>query len=224
MPIGRPKLADAQEPPRHADGPGIRLEFAPSENFRISKKNPLARLCGLYKFSGAIRMSKNYWDHPDAEPWDSDAPGAVWDFLESTKHKHMTNLQIDDVLGFGALLRAAAVERKNDLLAEKYDPTDKIASTEADALTLTTAETQAKAAKLVSDDKAAAAEKLKQKLYTELSTWCDAMAGSLGKTTPKGKAMLAIRSKLTGSRRKKANNAAKKQAKQQDKTDSTKTS
>ena len=158
-------------------------------------------------------MSKNYWDHPDAEPWDSEAPGAVWDFLESTKLKKMTNLQIDDVLGFGALLRAAATEHKDDMIAKKYDPTDKIASTEADALTLTTAKAQAKSAQMAADEKVTAAETLKQNLYTELSTWCDTMAGALGKTKPKGRAILAIRSKLSGSRRKKANNAAAKQAK-----------
>jgi hypothetical protein len=146
-----------------------------------------------------IQMSKqNTWDDPDGEPWDSDAPEAVWDFVPKTKYTKMTSLQIDDVLGFGELLRAAATENKTDLIAAKYDPTDRIASTDADGQDLGTAKTQAKTAQLAADQKATDAEALKQSYYTDLSSFCDTMAGALGKTTPKGKAILAIRANLKG--------------------------
>ena len=144
-------------------------------------------------------MSKqNTWDDPSGELWDSDAPEAVWDFVPPTKHNKMTNLQIDDVIGFGELLRAAANENKADLITAKYDPTDKIASTDADAADLNTAKAQAKTAQLAANDKVAAAETLKQSYYSNLSSWCDAMAGALGKATPKGKSILAIRANLKG--------------------------
>lgn len=149
--------------------------------------------------SRRIQMSKqNTWDDPDGELWDSDAPEAVWDFVPPTKHIKMTNLQIDDVIGFGELLRAAANENKTALIAADYDPTAKIAATDADATELNTAKAQAKTAQLAATQKVADADALKQDYYASLSSWCDAMAGALGKTTPKGKAILALRANLKG--------------------------
>ena len=54
-----------------------------------------------------VSKNNNTWDDPDGEPWDSDAPGAVWDFVPPTRKANTVKLQVDDVLGFGALLRAA---------------------------------------------------------------------------------------------------------------------
>ncbi len=42
------------------------------------------------------------------------------------------------------------------------------------------------------------AEAAKQEFYSDLSNWCDLMATTLGKTTPAGKRMLAIRADLRG--------------------------
>lgn len=137
------------------------------------------------------------WDDPAGPLWDSDAPDDVWDFILQRK-KHRMNLQIDDVLGFGMLLRAAATENMATLVAAKYDPTDVIASTAADATALGTAKAQAKAAQMAATDKVNAADALKDAHYTELSSMCDTMAGAVGKTTPLGKSFLKIRSNLKG--------------------------
>ena len=144
-------------------------------------------------------MSNN-WDDPDAPLWDEDSPLAFWDLdPQQGKKKRMTNLQIDDVLGFGALLRAAANEHKAQLIAKEYDPTAKIAATNTQATALGDAKAQAKTAEMTASVKVKAAEDLKQTHYDALSSWTDMMAGTLGKTTPEGKAILAIRANLKGS-------------------------
>ena len=110
----------------------------------------------------------------------------------------MTNLQIDDVLGFGNLLRAAASEHKAKMVANDYDPTAKIASTNTTSGTLSDKKTQAKTAQIEATRKVHEAEDLKQSYYEDLSSWCETMAGAVGKGTPEGKAILAIRARLSG--------------------------
>ena len=110
----------------------------------------------------------------------------------------MKSLQIDDVLGFGSLLRAAASEYKTKLVANDYDPTAKIASTASDGTALGTAKAQTKIARDAAEAKTAATDALKSDYYDTLTSWCDTMAGALGKTTAEGKAVLAIRANLSG--------------------------
>ncbi|MBI5684526.1 MAG: hypothetical protein HZC54_05570 [Verrucomicrobia bacterium] len=110
----------------------------------------------------------------------------------------MTNLQIDDVLGFGNLLRAAANEHKAKMVANDYDPTAKIASTTTTGNTLGDKKAQAKSAQIEATRKVDEAESLKQSYYDDLSSWCETMAGAVGKSTPEGKAILAIRANLKG--------------------------
>ena len=110
----------------------------------------------------------------------------------------MKSLQIDDVLGFGSLLRAAASEYKTKLVANDYDPTAKIASTASDGTALGTAKAQTKVARDAAEAKTAATDALKSDYYDTLTSWCDTMAGALGKTTAEGKAVLAIRANLSG--------------------------
>ena len=143
---------------------------------------------------------KKTWDDddPDALSWDEDSPEAVWDSAPKPQTSKMKSLQIDDVLGFGELLRAAANEYKTNLVANDYDPTAKIASTDADGTALGTAKAQTKIARDAAETKTAATDALKSDYYDKLSSWCDAMAGALGKTTPEGKAVLAIRANLKG--------------------------
>ena len=143
-------------------------------------------------------MNNNTWDDPEGELWDSDAPGAVWDLFLSKRKANTVKLQVDDVLGFGVLLRAAANEYKTKLIAEDYDPTAKIASTAADAAALGTAKAQTKIARDAAEKMTADTDALKSDHYASLSSFCDAMAGALGKTTPEGKAILAIRANLSG--------------------------
>lgn len=141
---------------------------------------------------------KKTWDDddPDALSWDEDIPGAVWDAAPQPQKHTMKSLQIDDVLGFGELLRAAASEYKTKLVANDYDPTAKIASTDADGSALGTAKTQTKIARDAAEAKTAETDALKSDYYDTLSSWCDTMAGALGKTTAEGKAILAIRANL----------------------------
>ena len=114
--------------------------------------------------------------------------------------KKMTNLQIDDVLGFGVLLRGAATEYKAKLLGAKspHDPTPMITDTAAAGEELgrqkAAAKTATDTAKRLNDT----AEGAKNDQYSVLSNWCDQMAGTLGKTTPEGKRILAIRANLKG--------------------------
>jgi len=110
----------------------------------------------------------------------------------------MTNLQIDDVLGFGSLLRAAATEKSAALVTAGFDPATRIASSTTDGTALSNAKAQAKTAQDAATAKVKTAEDLKQAYYDTQSSWCDAMAGALGKTTPEGKAILAIRANLKG--------------------------
>ena len=144
---------------------------------------------------------KNTWDDsdPDALTWDEESPLAVWDAAPQPQKTKMKSLQIDDVLGFGELLRAAANEYKTKLVANDYDPTAKITSTAADGTALGTAKAQTKIARDAAEAKTAATDTLKSDYYDALSSWCDTMAGALGKTTPEGKAVLAIRASLKGS-------------------------
>lgn len=111
----------------------------------------------------------------------------------------MKSLQIDDVLGFGELLRAAAGEYKTKLVANDYDPTAKIASTASDGTALGTAKAQTKIARDAAEKMTADTDAMKSDYYDVLSSWCDTMAGALGKTTAEGKAILAIRANLKGS-------------------------
>ena len=144
---------------------------------------------------------KKTWDDEDSDAllWDEDIPEAVWDSAPQPIKPKMKGLQIDDVLGFGELLRAAANEYKTKLMANDYDPTAKIAATDADGNALGTAKTQTKVARAAAEKMTADTDALKSDYYDALSSWCDTMAGALGKTTPEGKAVLAIRSSLKGS-------------------------
>ena len=118
----------------------------------------------------------------------------------------MTKLQIDDVLGFANLLRGAATEYKDKLLAAEnpHDPTATIAST----ITAGDDLGQKKAAAKIAVDAGiaanAVAENAKQAIYDALNNWCDLMAATLGKATPEGKRILAIRANLDPRPRKKA--------------------
>jgi len=141
----------------------------------------------------------NEWDDPAAPLWDSDLPEGVWDFILQPHHHKMTNLQIDDVLGFGTLLRAAANEHKAALIAKEADPTARIASSDTAGTALGAAKAVAKTAQMDATAKVKTAEDLKQGYYDSLSSWTDMMAGALGKTTPAGKSILAIRANLSGS-------------------------
>lgn len=144
---------------------------------------------------------KKIWDDddPDALVWDDERMDAVWDTAPLTSKKTMKSLQIDDVLGFGELLRAAANEYKTKLTAAGFDPMAKIASTATDGTALGTAKAQTKIARDAAEAKTAETDALKSDYYDVLSSWCDAMAGALGKTTAEGKAILAIRANLKGS-------------------------
>lgn len=112
----------------------------------------------------------------------------------------MANLQIDDVLGFGVLLRGAATEYKTKLLAAKspHDPTTMITDTAAEGEAVGKKKAEAKTAADEAERLTGVAEDAKSVLYTGLSSWCDQMAGTLGKTTPEGKRILAIRANLKG--------------------------
>lgn len=112
------------------------------------------------------------------------------------RKRRMTNLQIDDVLGFGNLLRAAANEHKAKMVANDYDPTARIASTATTSGTLGDKKLQAKTSQIEATRKVEEAENLKQSYYEDLSSWCETMAGAVGKGTPEGKAILAIRANL----------------------------
>ena len=136
------------------------------------------------------------WDDPNGPLWDDD--DAVWDFDPKRRRVKMTKLQIDDVLGFGSLLRAAATEHKAALIAKEYDPTAKIASTATASGALSDSKAQAKTAHIAAEAKTKVTEDLKQAYYDSLTSWCDMLAGTLGKSTPEGKAILAIRANLTG--------------------------
>ena len=111
----------------------------------------------------------------------------------------MTNLQMDDVLGFGELLRAAATQYKDKMIAKDYDPTNKIAASKADGEALAKDQREAKDAHKIAEAKTKVAEDHKQATYDSLSSWCDAMSGALGKTTDEGQAILDIRANLRGS-------------------------
>ena len=165
----------------------------------IRKKTTCAAFRAAH-FSPVPPAMKKTWDDddPDALLWDSESPQAVWDSAPQPQKRTMKSLQIDDVLGFGELLRAAANEYKTKLVANDYDPTAKIASTDAAGTALGTAKAQTKIARDAAETKTAATDALKSDYYDKLSSWCDAMAGALGKTTPEGKAVLAIRANLKG--------------------------
>ena len=140
------------------------------------------------------------WDDEDAPVWDSDEPGAVWDEEPPAKIriKRMTHLQYDDLLGFGGLLRGAANQYKVQLMAavNPHDPTAMIAST------ITAGEAVGKQrsdAKIAMDEAVrltAIAETGKQELYASLNNWCNLLASTLGKESPEGKRILAIRATL----------------------------
>lgn len=140
----------------------------------------------------------NTWDDPSGPVWDSLSPLALWDLLSTGKKGHMTNLQIDDVLGFGDLLRAAANEHKAKLIAKEYDPTAKIASTATASAALGTAKIQTKAKHDEAEAMTTSTDELKQSYYETLSSWCDMMAGALGKKSAEGSAILEIRANLAG--------------------------
>lgn len=108
----------------------------------------------------------------------------------------MTNLQIDDVLGFAKLLQAAAAQYK-DKMAD-YDPTNTSTTIGQKVESLTKDQSDAKQAHIEATRLTGVAEDNKQALYEKCSSWCEQMAGAVGKATPEGKAILAIRANLTG--------------------------
>jgi hypothetical protein len=96
------------------------------------------------------------------------------------------------------LLQGAAVQYKAKMVANDYDPTNRAAAVATSTDTLTGSKNSAANAQIEATRLTGIAEKQKQTLYTELSSWCDTMAGAVGKTTPEGKAILAIRANLSG--------------------------
>jgi hypothetical protein len=140
------------------------------------------------------------WDDEDGPLWDSEDPDDVWDDAPQPKVKKMTNLQIDDVLGLGELLRGAATEYKDKLLAAEnpHDPTAMLASSSAGSTALGKKKAAAKAAEDAATKLIGEAEAAKQDYYDKHSNWCDLMASTLGKTTPEGKRILSIRANLKG--------------------------
>lgn len=109
-----------------------------------------------------------------------------------------SNLQPDDVLGYGELLRGAAAEYKPKLLAatDPHDPTARIASTEAAAIAYSKKRALAKAAMDEAERLNGEAEDAKDEYYGSLSNWTDLMASTLGKTSPEGTRVLKIRADL----------------------------
>ena len=127
----------------------------------------------------------------------------------------MTSLQIDDVLGFGELLRGAATEYKTKLMAAKnpHDPTTMITDTTASGKDVGEKKAEAKVAVDEGIRLNGIAEDVKNALYSDLSNWCNLMANTLGQQSVEGKRILAIRVNLKGTGPKAAAAAAKTPAK-----------
>jgi hypothetical protein len=115
------------------------------------------------------------------------------------KEKKVTNLQLDDVLGFIRLLQGAATEYSAKLTAKQYTQGTAVSTQmDTDADNASKAHATAKSSDDATKALYAAADEKKQKLYTAGSNWCDQMASALGKETADGKAILAIRANLQG--------------------------
>jgi len=114
------------------------------------------------------------------------------------RKKKMTSLQLDDVLGFVRLLQGAATENQVKLLAKQYDPSLTSTKLGADSETASTSHATATNSQIATTALFTTAENKKQQLYTDASNWCDQMVSALGKETPEGKAIRAIRTNLSG--------------------------
>ena len=118
------------------------------------------------------------------------------------RRKKVTNLQKDDVMGFIKLLQGVATEYAPQLAAKQYDPAATSLALEGQMKTTTEAFATATASDIATQALYATADGKKQDLYTAGSNWCDVMANTLGKETPEGKAILAIRANLKSTPRK----------------------
>ena len=110
----------------------------------------------------------------------------------------MPSIPIDDVVGFGAQVRAYLNKYKTQLIAKGFDPTTVIGQIEADETDLLTENQNQESLKTQRNNQTAIVNTKKDGLFGKASTTLDAAAGFLGKTTEEGKEGLRLRSTLRG--------------------------